>query len=135
MTQTIAKAALLAAEPQLFTAHIAAACAFYRKLGFAIAFVWGDPPFYAQIVRDGVRVNLRHVDEPPFHAAPERDQLLAATVTVDGVESLFAEFKAAGAVFAQTLQTEEWGAQTFILRDPDGNLVLFAGSARDRDAG
>ena len=29
--------------------------------------------------------------------------------------------------FFQTLKTEPWGARTFIVRDPDGNLVLFAG--------
>jgi len=28
--------------------------------------------------------------------------------------------------FAQTLRNEPWGARTFIVRDPDGNLILFA---------
>jgi uncharacterized glyoxalase superfamily protein PhnB len=35
--------------------------------------------------------------------------------------------QAAGVRFHQTLRTEPWGARTFIVRDPEGNLILFAG--------
>jgi hypothetical protein len=31
--------------------------------------------------------------------------------------------------FFQTLKREPWGARNFILKDPDGNLLLFAGPA------
>jgi hypothetical protein len=34
-----------------------------------------------------------------------------------------------GVTFAQTLRREPWGAKTFIVKDPDGNLLLFAGPA------
>jgi hypothetical protein len=37
-------------------------------------------------------------------------------------------------MFFQTLRREPWGARDFILRDPDGNLLLFAGPADIRDA-
>jgi hypothetical protein len=40
---------------------------------------------------------------------------------------LYLEYQAAGVAFHQTLRTEPWGARTFIVRDPDGNLILFAG--------
>ena len=128
-TQTLAKPVLLAAEPQLFVADIAAACAFYTtKLGFSEAFTWGEPPFYAQVVRDGARLNLRQLDGPDLAAAlRDREQLLSASITVDDVKALFLEYQAAGAVFAQTLKSEPWDARTFIVRDPDGNLTLFAG--------
>jgi len=45
---------------------------------------------------------------------------------VDDVKQLFLEFQAAGVPFHQTLRKEPWGATTFIVRDPDGNLLLFA---------
>jgi Histidinol dehydrogenase len=35
----------------------------------------------------------------------------------------------AGIAFFQTLRKEPWGAETFIVKDPDGNLLLFAGPA------
>jgi catechol 2,3-dioxygenase-like lactoylglutathione lyase family enzyme len=127
--ETLPKATLLAAEPQLFVSDIAGSCEFYtEKLGFAVAFTYGEPPFYGQVFRDGARLNLRHLDEPAIRPELQaREHLLSASITVDDVKSLFLEFQAAGVVFHQTLKTEPWGARTFIVRDPDGNFLLFAG--------
>jgi uncharacterized glyoxalase superfamily protein PhnB len=54
---------------------------------------------------------------------------LSATVTLIDPKALFLELQAAGIAFHQTLRTEPWGARTFVVRDPDGNLVAFAGDA------
>lgn len=123
---------LSGAEPQLFVSNVRAACAFYtEKLGFNVAFVYGEPPFYAQVARDGARLNLRQVDVPVLDGARcAREDLLAATVTLDsaaGLKALFAAYRSAGVAFHQPLRLEPWGARTFILRDRDGNLLLFAG--------
>jgi catechol 2,3-dioxygenase-like lactoylglutathione lyase family enzyme len=125
---------LLRAEPQLFVRDIAVACGFYtRKLGFAVAFSYGEPPFYAQVARDGARLNLRCVEQSVIDPVlRDREELLSASLTVasaEEIELLFLEFKAAGATFFQTLKREPWGASDFIVRDPDGNLLLFAGPA------
>jgi catechol 2,3-dioxygenase-like lactoylglutathione lyase family enzyme len=125
---------LTGVEAQLFVADVAAGCEFYAgKLGFATAFVYGEPPFYAQVVRDGARLNLRAVDEPVFAGdVREREGLLSATITVASaseVRELFAGYEAAGVGFCQELKAEEWGALTFVVRDLDGNLILFAGAA------
>jgi catechol 2,3-dioxygenase-like lactoylglutathione lyase family enzyme len=129
--ETPSKPTLLAAEPQLFAADIGASCEFYtKKLGFKIAFTYGEPPFYGQVFRDGARLNLRHLDEPAMDTMLRaREDLLSASITVDDIKPLFLEFQAAGVAFAQTLKTEPWGARTFSVRDPDGNLILFAGRA------
>jgi catechol 2,3-dioxygenase-like lactoylglutathione lyase family enzyme len=115
----------------LFTADLEAACAFYAgKLGFVIDFAYGEPPFYGQVSRDAARLNLRHVDRPVFdQGLREREDLLSAAITVDNVEQLYQEFQLAGVAFHQALRKEPWGAETFIVKDPDGNLVLFAGPA------
>lgn len=130
-SERLATGALLAAEPQLFTRDIAAALNFYtRQLGFTAAFTYGEPPFYAQVVREGARLNLRHVDAPPIDPVlRDREGLLSATIALDDAKPLFLEYQAAGVDFAQTLRTEPWGARTFIVRDPDGNLLLFTGAA------
>lgn len=121
---------ILAAEPQLFVSDMAAALAFYTgKLGFTVALSYGEPPFWAQVARDGGRLNLRHADARPFaedFLAKEGDAL-CATLTLDAAKPLFLEYQAAGVSFHQTLRTEPWGARTFIIADPDGNLILFAG--------
>jgi catechol 2,3-dioxygenase-like lactoylglutathione lyase family enzyme len=122
---------LSGAEPQLISANISTSIEFYtHRLGFAVAFTYGEPPFYAQVFRDRARLNLRHLDRQHFDAAlRDGEQLLAATITLDDTEPLFREYEAAGVAFAQQLRTEPWGARTFIVRDPDGNLILFAGRA------
>ncbi|MBR1124008.1 VOC family protein [Bradyrhizobium lablabi] len=131
---TIAKAVITAAEPQLFVSDIAASCDFFTsRLGFTVAFTYGDPPFYAQVKRDGARLNLRHVDRPVIDPAlRDREELLAASLTVaraEEIAALFSEFQAAGVTFFQMLRQQPWGARDFIVRDPDGNLLLFAGPA------
>lgn len=120
---------LTGAEPQLFVADIAAACRFFvEKLGFEVVFTYGTPPYYGQVRRDAARLNLRHVDAPVMDPARrDAQEWLAATITVTDPDALFASFQAAGASFARGLGTEPWGARTFIVRDPDGNLLYFAG--------
>jgi len=132
--KTSTKPVIVAAEPQLFVADIKTSCDFFTsKLGFAVAFSYGEPPFYAQVTRDGAGLNLRCVDraviDPEFR---DRAQLLSASLTVataDEIKQLFLEFQAAGATFFQTLKREPWGAKDFIIKDVDGNLILFAGPA------
>ena len=128
-SEAFSRPRLLAAEPQLFVADVQASCEFYtEKLGFKVAFTYGAPVFYGQVTRDGASLNLRHVDGPTLTTElRDREHLLSASITVDEAKPLFLEFEAAGVVFAQTLKTEPWGAQTFTIRDPDGNLILFAG--------
>jgi len=121
-------------EAQLFVADIKASCDFYAdKLGFTVAFVYGDPPFYGQVTRDHARLNLRAVGEPVFvDDIREREHLLSASLTVattDEIKQLFLSYQAAGVRFRQILKKEPWGARTFIVLDPDGNLILFAGPA------
>jgi catechol 2,3-dioxygenase-like lactoylglutathione lyase family enzyme len=131
-SEILAKPTLLAAEPQLFVTDVVASCEYYtKKLGFKVAFIHGEPPFYGQVVRDGARLNLRSLPEPAIN--PElrgREHLLSASITLDDAKPLFLEFQAAGVAFHQVLKTEPWGARTFIVCDPDGNLILFSGRGR-----
>ena len=121
-------------EAQLFIADMRASCEFYTgKLGFTVAFVYGDPPYYGQVFRGHARLNLRVVGEPVFAGdIREREGLLSASLTLASAEEirqLFLSYQAAGVRFRQPLKTEPWGAITFVVQDPDGNLILFAGPA------
>jgi catechol 2,3-dioxygenase-like lactoylglutathione lyase family enzyme len=119
--------------PQLFVADVKASCDFFTaKLGFKVDFVYGEPPFYGQVVRDNTRFVLRFVHEPVFTEVRERESLLSAAVTVataEEIKQLFLDYQGAGVDFQQALKKEPWGARTFVVRDPDGNLILFAGPA------
>ena len=132
--QTAPRPFLNSTAAQLFVADMRAACDFYTtKLGFAVDFLYGDPPFYGQVSRDHAKLALRLVCEPVFAGdIREREHLLSAALTVataDEIKQLFLTYQDAGVRFALTLKKEPWGARNFIVRDPDGNRILFAGPA------
>jgi catechol 2,3-dioxygenase-like lactoylglutathione lyase family enzyme len=121
---------LKGALPVVFVSNVQASAAFFRdKLGFAMDFLHGHPPFYASVSRGAARLHLRFVHEPVITpGAREREQeLLAAFLDVDNIKGLFAEYKAAGVAFVHPLRKEPWGGSAFIVLDPDGNCFCFAG--------
>jgi uncharacterized glyoxalase superfamily protein PhnB len=125
---------LVAAEPQLFVADVTASCAFFAsRLGFSIVFTYGEPPYYAQVGRDGAALNLRRVKGAAIDPLlRDREELLSASITLASaaeITQLARDFQEAGVDFAQTLAKKPWGALDFIVRDIDGNLLLFAGPA------
>ncbi len=126
------RATILGAEPQLLVTEIKRACEFFRqKLGFSVVFTYGDPPYYAQVCRDVARLNLRCVEGVVIESRyRNREELLSASMTVATaaeIKLLFLEFQSAGVVFHQTLKKQPWGARNFVIKDLDGNLLLFAG--------
>jgi catechol 2,3-dioxygenase-like lactoylglutathione lyase family enzyme len=134
LRQTALGAILNSIEAQLFVASVQNSCDFYTgKLGFAVAFAYGDPPFYGQVVRDSAKLNLRLVCEPVFAGdIRKREGLLSASImvaTTGELKQLFLDYQAAGVSFHQALKREPWGARTFVISDPDENLILFAGPA------
>jgi uncharacterized glyoxalase superfamily protein PhnB len=128
------KATIVSAEPQLFVTDINRSCQFFlEKLGFSLVFSYGEPPYYAQVGRDGARLNLRCVERTVLEStARDREELLSVSMTVATaaeIKLLFLEFQSAGVAFHQTMKKQPWGARNFVVKDPDGNLLLFAGPA------
>lgn len=121
---------LLNVEPCLFVTDFPRSLAFFtERLGFKVAFTYGEPAFYGQVVRDAALLNVRFVDQPVFDRSGDED-LLSASIWVSDARRLFTEFEAAGATFHQGLRREPWHSQGhggFIVRDPDGNLISFGG--------
>ncbi len=96
------------------------------KLGFAIDFLYGSPPFYGSVSRGEACLHLRFVRNPNFTELAAREvSLILATIEVADVQALFNEFQEAGVDFAQTPTVEPWGGTDFHVRDPDGNVFSF----------
>jgi catechol 2,3-dioxygenase-like lactoylglutathione lyase family enzyme len=118
-------------EPQLFVADMVRSLAYYvEQLGFSVTFEHGSPTFYAQVARGDVRLNLRHVDWPALDHSTDGD-LLSASIIVRNARQLLEELRSRGAAIHQPLKQEAWrpeGQGAFIVADPDGNLLLFAGA-------
>jgi len=132
--QTTTRPVITAVAAELFVSDIQKSCDFFtQKLGFTVVYVYGEPPFYGQVKRDAARLNLKCMDRPVIDPElREREQLLSADMgvdTADAIKQLYLEFQQAGVEFQQTLMRQPWGAKNFVVRDPDGNLLLFAGPA------
>jgi len=128
------KATIVGAEPQLLVTDIKRSCEFFReKLGFSLVFSYGKPPYYAQVRRDAARLNLRCIKRSVIESTVrDLEELLSASMTVataDEIKLLFLEFQSAGVAFHQKLKKQPWDARNFVVKDPDGNLLLFAGPA------
>ena len=84
-------------------------------------------------VGDAARLNFRFVERPIIESRlRDREELLSASIivaTAEEIKLLFLEFQSASVAFHQKLKKQPWGARTFVVKDPDGNLLLFAGPA------
>ena len=124
---------MVAAYPQLFTSDMERAARFYHELlGFEGRFLFGEPPVYAQLSRDAVRLNMRVVNAPVLdREAAERSELLTAYLEADDIERLYQDYAGKDVDFYQRLKTKSWGIAAFIVRDPDGNLLNFSAPPDD----
>lgn len=115
------------AVPILFVRDVPASAAFFReKLGFAIDFLHGEPPFYGSVSRGETCLHLRFVHAPNFAELAAREMsLILATIEVSDVQALFEEFRGRGVELAQTPTKQDWGGTDFHVRDPDGNAISF----------
>ncbi|HZS60523.1 MAG TPA: glyoxalase superfamily protein [Gemmatimonadaceae bacterium] len=118
---------LKSAVPIFFVRNVERSAAWFRDaLGFDIDFLYGEPPFYGSVSRDGVCLHLRFVHQPYFtQVAAHEESLILATILVEDVRALFEEFKARGVEFPQALTKQPWGGTDFHVRDPDGNIFSF----------
>jgi catechol 2,3-dioxygenase-like lactoylglutathione lyase family enzyme len=105
--------------------------AFYRDtLGFEVASTYGEPPFWSEVRLDDVAFNLRHVDTSPWvDGDRDRQQLLSVSIVTSDARALFARYQERGVDFQQPLREQPWQSVEFVVRDPDGNLVLFGSPA------
>ena len=110
---------------QVFVRDIDRSAEWYRDvLGFEIEYRYGAPPFYAQVRREAVAFNLRRTESSPWAVDPADEELLAARLEVEDVKTLFLELRDRAPIH-QGLRTEPWGQLTFVVRDPDRNLISF----------
>ncbi len=122
-------ARLEAVHPVLLALDIADSVAFYRQLGFALAFQDNaDDPRYVGVKRDAVVLHLQWHDASELIVGADRPNY---RFQVEDVETLYEEFVSSGALSHQgsgpwrkAAQTP-WGTREFHLRDPSGNGLQF----------
>ena len=97
---------------------------FYEQLGFT-AKRYRDGDFYAFIQRDGWELHLSKSPE----LIPEHNFVRVYFYLREGtVSALEAHCRATGLTIVEPLAPREWKMKDFVLRDPDGNRLIFGES-------
>jgi uncharacterized glyoxalase superfamily protein PhnB len=100
-----------------------------RVLGFEKLFAYPPDrskpdPCYIGIARDGVCLHLQSYK-------PERAGMTDAFLWVANVDRLHEELSARGAVVQLPPTDQTWGTRETGIRDPDGNVLVFATKPRN----
>src|SRR5437763_14193246 len=99
--------------------NIPAAVDFYtNKLGFRLAFTWGEPPTFAGVnLGDTVQIFLRE-------GTPDPNGSVIFFVISDADE-LFEFHRANGVEIFEAPADKPWGFRDYTVRDLDGNYLVF----------
>lgn len=112
---------LLAAIPMLAVAEIEAGLVFYRRIGFTVVYQSED---YAALSRDDVHLHLWQCGDRTVA------DNTACRMRVAGIDLLYAECEAAGAVHPNgALRRTGRGTREFTVLDPQGAAITFVESA------
>jgi uncharacterized glyoxalase superfamily protein PhnB len=109
-------------SPTLHVADMRRALSFFEvSLGFRCTFKVDDdlhPEIpYAILARDQVELHLQ--------LSPKAAGLSTCYVTVDNVDSLYAEFQRAGVRITRAVEDSSYGGRDFNIADADGNTLGF----------
>ncbi len=118
---------IAAIVPQFFSSDLKKTLIYYRQnLGFETQYEYGDPPFYAGAIRDGLSIFFRHLDVvPPLPPNKFDDELLDAYIRVEDVRQLHKEFSNRGVELFRDIAEKPWGYTEFVVKDLDGRLLCF----------
>ena len=126
-------AKIVGSAPVLLVRDVVAAANHYRdRLGFSYDRLWGHPPNFCMVARDGHVVMLS--EAPPEAVVPHwtvAEKMWDAYFWVDDVDAVYAELQARGATIDYTLAVKPYGVKEFGVQDLDGHDLAF-GQVVDR---
>jgi uncharacterized glyoxalase superfamily protein PhnB len=114
------------AVPVVSTADVRATVEYYsRVLGFREHFIFGDPPVYAGVERDGVLLYVTH--DPAMATMLEGNDLHPDIfLWVEDVDAAFADHQQRGARVIEAVADRPWDARQYVLEDPNGYRLKIA---------
>ncbi|MFN7287500.1 MAG: VOC family protein [Burkholderiales bacterium] len=103
---------------------------FRHTLGFTLHSCTGEPPHYAEIRRDAVRIALHGLRGPVLADDSRAHQgVKAASIEVDRLDilrELYERARITGAFISRRIEARPWGVWAFVMRDLDGNLLMLS---------
>jgi catechol 2,3-dioxygenase-like lactoylglutathione lyase family enzyme len=107
-------------HPGLAVTDLRATIDFYvNKLGFTLAFTWGEPPTFAGINLGTVQVFLS------LGAPAPSDHPAAVSFLVGDVDALYEFHRANGVPIAEPIEDRPYGIRDYAIRDLNGYFLSF----------
>ena len=102
---------------------------FYRdKLGFHFNRIWGEPPQFVIVHRDGASIMLKSISSPG-HARPNNrvnpDACWDAYIWVKDADTLYEELRSRGVKITREIEDEPYGCRDFDVQDNSGYILCF----------
>jgi catechol 2,3-dioxygenase-like lactoylglutathione lyase family enzyme len=117
----MANASIAIVVPVLPVSNLTRAIDFYHLLGFTSK-RYQDGDAYAFINRDGHELHLTKSDRLAESQSPSGVYFYLIDGTAAALE---AEFRAARVPIAEPLAPRDWKMNEFVVKDPDGNQLVF----------
>ena len=107
-------------SPFLASEDLPVSLAFYLdKLGFTLAWEWGQPVGLAAVCRDEVELTLAS------RADAKPDGISRLYLHIDGIDDYHAQLLDAGVVITVAIADRPYGMRDFSVTDPAGNVLCF----------
>lgn len=114
------------AVPVIATTDVRATMAYYeRVLDFRPHFVFGDPPVYGGLQRDGVLLYVT-LDEKFASLLRSADLHPEIFLWVQDVDEAYAVHCSRGAKVISAISDRDWDARQYVLEDPNGYYLKIA---------
>ena len=114
--------------PVISTADVRLTVDYYdRVLGFREHFVFGDPPVYAGVERDGVLLYITH-DPRMAGVIKSKDLHPDIFLWVQDVDRFFEEHRRRGAMIIEAVSNRPWDARQYVVEDLNGYRLKIAES-------
>jgi uncharacterized glyoxalase superfamily protein PhnB len=119
---------IIAGAPILLVKNVVDAANYYRdKVGFSYDQLWGDPPGFCIVRRDGCSLMLSQVQDAT-HVVPHYknvEGMWNAYFWTSDVAALYEELKERGAIIDYELCDQPYGCREFGIQDSDGYDIAF----------
>jgi hypothetical protein len=120
-------AKLTASAPILLVADVVASANYFRdRVGFSYDRLWGEPPNFCILYRDGMHLMLSRAD--PADIRPHWqvvDKMWNVYFWVDDAEAIYEELRGRGATIDYEIYTAPHGCREFGIQDLDGHDIAF----------
>lgn len=116
---------VLGTAPYFIVSDLQRSIDFYGKLGFGEPGIWGEPPCFAILHRDGFDI-LLSLAEDPSHVRPNGHGFWDMAVRISDLDGELAALEAAGIAIDKPPHDTEYEMRELEILDPDGYRICFS---------